>query len=234
MDPDEQSFETVVQVFQSELAALGAQFAWDGSVRTAYAQEIKKMASTLRRQAIEGRISWAQAASEATQTRNATMQIARYRTSPIGLSIAKEIKAQGPTLNALIGQRTIKLYGANARFDNLTAAQKNVVYRAVIEGAGRSNPQVNTLMRRLGAAGRGMLFLSLGVAVYAIATAEDPVDAAVREGAVFAAGVAGGVAGSAAAGAVAGLACGPGAPVCVVIGAFIGGGLAAFSVRSVW
>ncbi len=37
-----------------------------------------------------------------------------------------------------------------------------------------------------------------------------------------------GVAGSVAAGALAGLACGPGAPVCVTIGAFVGGALAAY------
>ncbi len=40
----------------------------------------------------------------------------------------------------------------------------------------------------------------------------------------------GGIAGGIAGGAAAGLVCGPGAPVCVGIGAFVGGALAAFGV----
>lgn len=40
----------------------------------------------------------------------------------------------------------------------------------------------------------------------------------------------GGIAG----GALAGLACGPGAPVCVTVGAFVGGALAAFGVSITW
>ncbi|QFQ77129.1 DUF3265 domain-containing protein [Vibrio harveyi] len=35
-------------------------------------------------------------------------------------------------------------------------------------------------------------------------------------------------------GAIAGLACGPGAPVCVSVGAFIGGTLAAFGASIAW
>ena len=50
--------------------------------------------------------------------------------------------------------------------------------------------------------------------------------AAGHELAVTGGGIAGGVAG----GAVAGLACGPGAPVCVTVGAFVGGALAAFGI----
>ena len=59
-----------------------------------------------------------------------------------------------------------------------------------------------------------------------IATAEDEVAAAEEEAAVTGAGIAGGIAG----GALAGLSCGPGAPVCVGIGAFVGAALAASGV----
>lgn len=47
-----------------------------------------------------------------------------------------------------------------------------------------------------------------------------------KEVAVTGAGIAGG--------ALAGLACGPGAPVCVAIGAFVGGALAAFGTDYFW
>jgi hypothetical protein len=60
--------------------------------------------------------------------------------------------------------------------------------------------------------------LSLAISVYSVSTAEDHAAAAGREVAVTRAGIGGGMAG----GALAGLACGPGAPVCVTIRAFVG------------
>lgn len=66
--------------------------------------------------------------------------------------------------------------------------------------------------------------------MYAVATADDKVTTSGRELAVTGAGVAGGFAG----GALAGLACGPGAPVCVTVGAFVGGALAAFGSDMLW
>lgn len=44
------------------------------------------------------------------------------------------------------------------------------------------------------------------------------------------AGVAGGIAG----GALAGLACGPAAPICVTVGAFVDGAVAAFGASAIW
>jgi len=81
-------------------------------------------------------------------------------------------------------------------------------------------------MRTLSRAGRGLIVLSVAVSVYNVATSEQPGQTAVREAAVTGAGIGGGIAG----GALAGLACGPGAPVCVTVGAFVGGALAAFGV----
>lgn len=60
--------------------------------------------------------------------------------------------------------------------------------------------------------------------------ADDKAKAAGRELVVTGAAVGGGIA----AGALAGLACGPGAPVCVTLGAFVGGALAAFGVDFFW
>lgn len=65
---------------------------------------------------------------------------------------------------------------------------------------------------------------------YTVATAKDKTGAALHEGATMGAGIAGGMAG----GALAGLACSPGAPVCVTIGAFVGGAAAAFGVDLFW
>ncbi|WP_373417324.1 hypothetical protein, partial [Vibrio sp. B181a] len=75
-----------------------------------------------------------------------------------------------------------------------------------------------------------LIVLSIGLSVYTIATSENKLETAGREALVAGAGIGGGIAG----GAIAGLACGPGAPVCVSVGAFIGGTLAAFGMSIAW
>lgn len=85
-------------------------------------------------------------------------------------------------------------------------------------------------MARLSYAGRGLIVISLAISAYNIATSTDKVSAAGKELLSISASIGGGIAG----GAIAGLACGPGAPVCVTIGAFVGGALAAFGVHSLW
>ncbi len=67
------------------------------------------------------------------------------------------------------------------------------------------------------------MVVTLGIAVYNVAVAEDKGKAVAHEGVVLGGGFAGGAAG----GALAGLACGPGAPVCVTLGVFVGGALGA-------
>src|SRR5690606_39894667 len=85
--------------------------------------------------------------------------------------------------------------------------------------SGRPQVQATKTAKSLGIAGRGLIALTITISVYNIVTAEDKSKAIAREGAV----IGGGLLGSVAGGAAAGLACGPAAPVCVTIGAFVGG-----------
>ena len=92
---------------------------------------------------------------------------------------------------------------------------------------------INRARRTSGAssyAGRGALFLAMALSVYKIATAPNKVAAFEEELAINGASVAGGIAG----GALAGLACGPAAPICVTVGAFAGGALAALGTSYLW
>ena len=81
-------------------------------------------------------------------------------------------------------------------------------------------------MSRFAYADRGLILFSIGLSAYTIATSTNKTETAMREAALTGAGIGGGIAG----GALAGLACGPGAPVCVTVGAFIGGALSALGV----
>jgi len=71
---------------------------------------------------------------------------------------------------------------------------------------------------------------SLSLSVYNIATSDNKIVTAKRELTATGAGIGGGIAG----GAMAGLACGPGALVCVTVGAFVGGTLSAFGTSFIW
>lgn len=97
----------------------------------------------------------------------------------------------------------------------------NATTHLAIEGATRAAYDCN-----ISRAGRGLIVLLEASSIYTVTTAEDKTRAAAREGAVNSAGIGGGIAG----GAAAGLVCGPGAQVCVTVGAFVGGALAAFGV----
>ena len=158
------------------------------------------------------------------------MEIMRSRSTPVGRAIAEQIKSKGKTLNELIAKKALEQFGQNANFNALTPAQQNTVYAEIVKSAGKDSPRVSARMGKLSHAGRGLVVLSLAISTYSIATADDKVDATKHELAVTGAGIGGGIAG----GAIAGLACGPGAPVCVTVGAFVGGALAAFGVDFLW
>lgn len=85
-------------------------------------------------------------------------------------------------------------------------------------------------MKQLSRAGNGLIVLSLAISVYEIYNAEDRIVETGRQAAITGAGIAGGWA----AGALAGLACGPGVPVCVVIGGFVGAALAAWGAGEIF
>jgi hypothetical protein len=226
----QREFDDAIRSLEAEVSNVGAHLTLDAAARQAYARQIRAVADELKRQVAAGELTWEQAAAKAQQTRNAIMQVIRGRSTPVGRAIAEALKKEGKTLNELIARKTLKLYGPQARFDRLAGLQQDAIYAEIVHSAGSSNPTVTSMMRNLSLAGRGLLVLSIALSVYTIAMAEDKAAAARREGAITGAGIAGGMA----AGALAGLVCGPGAPVCVGIGAFAGGALAAFGVASFW
>ncbi|MFB4356848.1 hypothetical protein RBJ15_11305 [Pantoea sp. BS_4] len=132
------------------------------------------------------------------------------------------MKSSGKTLNELVAKKATSLFGPKTNFASLSEVQKNQVYASIVESAGKSNPSVNLKMLQLSRAGKGLIVLSLAISVYEIYTAENKVAETGKQIAINGAGIAGG--------ALAGVVCGPGAPVCVLIGGFVGGALAAFEM----
>ncbi len=227
---DQQLLENSIRALEAETANIGSHLTIDASARQAYARQIRAMSNELRMMAQSGKMTWAQAAEQASEARNVIMEVIRTRSTPVGLSIVQKMKQQGKTLNEIVALKCQKLYGTNISFNSLTAQQQNKVYLEVVKSAGKSRPEVTSAMKKLSHAGRGLILLSIALSIYTVATAENKFDAAGKEIVITGAGIGGGIAG----GALAGLACGPGAPVCVTVGAFVGGALAAFGVGFVW
>lgn len=226
----EAAFDAAMDQLRVQTMNVAAHLSIDPAVRLSYGRNIQAMSQDLRMQVKLGLISWSQAAAQANVLRNELMDLARSRSTPIGKAMAESLKFKGKTLNELVARYAMELYGTSADFNGLTREQKNAVYAKVVERSGISNPKVNLRMARLSAAARAIWVVSISLAVYNIATAEDKVQAAQKEVAYAGAGIAGGMAG----GALAGLMCGPGAPLCVGVGAFIGGAMAALGLQAFW
>lgn len=215
-------FDRALDTLQAEALNFGQRFIHDARVRRGYIEETRRYAGMLREEVERGRLSTAQAAQQATDMRNSIMEAARLRSSDIGRASAQTLKANGRSLLELQEHYARRMF--NAEFATLRRSQQQRVWKEIVIASGRANPRVSTHSLRLARVGRGLVFVSLAIAVYSISTAERPGLAAAREGATLGAGFAGSVAG----GAAAGLVCGPGAPVCVALGAFVGGALFAF------
>ena len=229
-DADRLAFESAVQALEAQTLSAGAHLTWDARVRHDYGIRIRAFADDLRSQAMADRITWREAATQAGEVRNVTLELLRRNSTPVGRAFAQRIKPEGVSLNEMIARKTLLLHGAQADFRHLSAVHQEAVFAEIVKSAGKSDWKVDAAMRRLGAAGKGLVFLSLALSVYQVAVADDKMAAAGRELAVTGAGIAGSMAG----GALAGLACGPGAPVCVVVGAFVFGALAAFGTDMWW
>lgn len=223
-------FKMAIRALETQIASAGTHMTIDAQARAVYAREVRNMAEALRRDAESGRISWADAAEKAQQTRNFVMEAIRGRSTPIGRALATRLKAEGATLNEVLARQTVKLYGNGAVFAALNKSQQASVYSKVIASAGRSNPAVTAIMRKIGYAGRGLVMVSLAISIYSITTSANQTRAIEREVVVTGTGIGASIAG----GALAGLACGPGAPVCVTLGAFVGGALGAFGAGLFW
>lgn len=227
---DEALFESTMKSLQAQISNVAAHITIDTRARRLYNQEIKRMADRLRADAIASRLTWASAARQAQETRNLIMGVIRARSTPVGRAFAESLKLKGYSLNQLIALKTIALHGEQTIFSRLSNTKQNAIYASIVSSAGKSNIHVTRAMTSLTYAGRGVLFLAIALSTYEIATSSNKVAVLQKELAINGASIAGGIAG----GALAGLACGPAAPVCVTVGAFVGGALAAFGTAYVW
>ncbi|MDY0273210.1 MAG: hypothetical protein RBR37_11990 [Advenella sp.] len=209
----------------SEMESAAMNFAYrfinDGKIRLNYIHQTRMLAQEYRTKVVSGQMQAQQAVGHVQYIRNQILEAQRLHTSDIGRAVAVNAKKTGLTLDDLTEKYARQKFGTS--FSSLSASNQNQVYLEIIDSSGRTRPSMNVIADRLSKLGRGLLVVTLGTAVYNIASAESKGKALAREGIILGSGFAGGAAG----GAVAGLACGPAAPLCVTAGVFIGGALGA-------
>jgi hypothetical protein len=210
--------------FESEGLNFGSRFIQDAGVRANYFREIKRTSADILQRVNSGKTTAIDGATEANTLRNEIMEASRIKSSDIGAAGAVKLKQTGKTLADLQEKGAMEKFGRS--FEQLKESEQNQVFLGIVESAGRSRPSVTLRVARLGKLGKGFIVLTIALAVYNIATADDKVEATAREVGDASAGFLGGAAG----GALAGLACGPGAPVCVTVGVFVGGALGALGM----
>lgn len=223
-DEGRAEFDRAMDALRADVTAMAAMATNDGHVRMLYNRQTQALSRQLQAEVHFGRMAWKEAAEKGRLLRGDIMQIIRRRTSPIGKARAEQMKAQNTTEGTLLERKSKRLF--KKTFDALSPAQREQVYADIVRSTGTPDPVTNAKVARWSRIGRGLIVLALAVSAYNIAVAEDHAAQATEEAAVMGAGIAGGVA----FGAGAGLLCGPGSPVCVTIGAFVGGALTAFGV----
>jgi hypothetical protein len=186
--------ETALHLFESESAAFAKSVISDPAARLEYTKRTKAAISELIELVKQRKITPHEAARSANAMRNQLMILARSRLSDFGLAVSKEMKANGRTLVELEEAYSRKRFGR--AFATLSQAERDAVWMDIIHAAGRANPKVNLRAKWFGMAGRTILVVSLACAVYHIATADDQVREAVKEGTGIAAGAAGGAVGT--------------------------------------
>ncbi|MEM8724737.1 MAG: hypothetical protein AAGE86_04355 [Pseudomonadota bacterium] len=211
MDPNT---EQAIRAFESTAINAAYQMIDIAEVRSEYIRRAQEGSAALRNAYRSGEMSARAAAESAHGMRNALLDFQRDRSASIGRALAESIKKNGLDLDVVLNKLSDRHYGK--AFSELDNVERTRVYLETVESAGRPNARYNRYAARAGAAGRALFLLGIGIAVYNIANANDPVWQTGRE----VSNIAGGLGGSIAAGALAGVWFGP---VGVAIGAFVGG-----------
>jgi len=209
--------QSAIASFESSAINFGIRFIPDSMVRVEYNLKAKKFSAEIMAQIKSGKISNLEGATRASELRNVLMDSMRGKSSEIGRAYAVSQKTNGKSLLELESKYAKKLF--EQPFDKLKPTQQNQIWKEIVFSSGRARLKANQLAKKMGSIGRSFIVLTIAISVYNISTSDDKIMATAKEGAV----IGGGLLGSVAGGAAAGLACGPGAPVCVGIGIFIGG-----------
>ena len=209
--------ELAVRSFHTTALNFAVSFISDDQVRQKYIEQVEKMSREFLTDVRNGKTTVSEAAAAARELREQILGVTRTKTSYLALPFAEQYKGTGPLLAQLQEKYAANLFRKS--FQELAETERNQVFLEIVKASGRANSTFTVRAAKLAKLGKGLIVITAAISVYNIVTAEDKKTAVAKEGVTLGAGLLGSVAG----GAAAGLLCGPGAPVCATIGAFVGG-----------
>ncbi len=216
--PSPEAYARVSTFLQQSVNAadhVAGELAHDAPLRARYVAETHDFANQTLQRFARGEISEGEAAYAASAFRNQSLKTAREGMSPAGQALSRYLKEQGTTLPALVDKYAASMFAKPVK--SLTVEEQGRLCLKIAEKSGMTNEGVNAAAKVAPAVGKVMLAAAIGIAIYQVATADDKVGEAVKQGASFAGAWAG-----AQLGIAAGVVCGPAAPVCSTVGGLIG------------
>lgn len=234
-DGHRQHIEGQSTEFQSALARL--EHACDGflksaiqdaGVRADYMQKTRDAAEHLMRQVESGALTPHEGAQAAHALRNEILRLSRADLTTFGLAISRGIKPDGRPLGYFEEKYAQQDHGRS--FEQLQQSEQEAIWRKIIDKAGNPNGKVTRIARLYGHAGRVLLVMSLAIAVYSVANAEDKTRESAKQTADIGTSIAGGVA----AGAAVGLLVSNPAGWVVGVAIFVGAAAAGYSTETLF
>lgn len=221
---EKQALDRALAELQATAANFAASCIQDSRVRAQYVQDIHAVSREFGDLIASGKMSAKEAAERVNVLRNQIMDLSRMRSSPTGRAYATRLKLKGKALEELMETYGKRLFGKS--FSALSEGEQAAVYAEIVAAGGRADPGIVAMAESLGRIGKRLLLVSLAIAAYEIAAADDKPREIARQGLLAGTGIAGGYA--VGAGAVATGVCAATAPVCVGVAALVGGILFAF------
>jgi len=188
----------------------------DSKARAHYQKNIKRFSDLIKEEVKTKKITVKNAAILAHKIRGVIMEETRLISSATAKAYAKSKKSGNPSIDVFEEKYSQKNF--NKKFSSLSASEKEAVYRQIINSAGRDNPKVTQMSKRLKIASRVAVVVTAYISVTAIADAENKPKELIRQGVILGSSAAGGrLAGRAAAAR-----CGPNW-ICVGFSVLVGG-----------
>lgn len=237
--------EIAIEQWEATTTYISKETIQNPALRLTYQKKAKEISNRYRQLVKDGTLKLKEAAEECNNFRNQIMETTRRRTSSAGLAAAKNMKAQGLTLEFLYEKYAyqlkdpenykkllknnqlnffIKQQMASGRsfFNSLSDFGKNRIYYSVIRSAGNANPNVTEIMKRVGALGSVFLVVTLFYAAREIYYAENKQKEAIKQTTTIISGIATGAVTASIAYSPAGAVCGPAAPICIIMAGLVG------------
>lgn len=210
-----------LRALESEAYAFSQRFITDDVVRADYRQKAAAASKEISDEVRAGRMTAHEGAKAANALRNAVLDMSRAQLSDLGLALSVAAKKEGKPLDYFQEQYAKQKFGR--AFGELTQVEREVVWREIVDSAGRGNKKFNIGAKVAGLAGRTFLVIGLAITVWHVLEAENKTRAVAKEVTAVGGSGVGAAAGAAIVGAA--MATPPGwiVTLAILVGAAVGG-----------